>query len=125
MFEVFDVQERRGAATELLYSFFAFGIIGGVFLFFSISISLISLFSFDIYQVPYTDIALELSWLSDWLTNIIPVIFTFIRFYTIFRYVSERRIQRRDAVIAAIISSILFELPQYRDTNYLAYALIA
>src|SRR5690625_6939495 len=78
MFEVFDVQERRGAATELLYSFFAFGIIGGVFLFFSISISQISLFSFDSYQVPYTVIALELSCLSDCFTYIILVFFIFI-----------------------------------------------
>ena len=125
MFEVFDIQERRGAAIEFLYSFFAFGIIGGVFLFFSISISLISLFSFDSYQVPYTDIALELSWLSDWLTNIIPVIFTFLLFYTIFRYVSERRIQRRVAFIAAIIYSILFEAAKYGASIYLEYAMNA
>src|SRR5690625_5692065 len=107
MFEVFDIQERRGAAIEFLYSFFAFGIIGGVFLFFSISISLISLFSFDSYQVPYTDIALELSWLSDWLTNIIPVIFNFLLFYTILRYVSERCIQCSVALIDSYIYRLL------------------
>ena len=125
MFEVFDVEDRRGPATELFYNFFAFGIIGGVFLFFSISISLISLFSFDSYQVPYTDYAIELAWLSDWLTNTVPIVFTFLLFFTIFRYVSERRIHRHVSLIAAVIYTILFETAKFGVSIYLEHAMNA
>lgn len=125
MFEVFDIQDRKGPAKELFYNFFAFGVIGGVFLFFSIAISLLSLFSFDSYQIPYTDYILELAWLSDWLTNLVPLVFTFILFYTIFRYVSERRIHPYVSLIAAVIYAILFETAKFGVSVYLEHAMNA
>lgn len=125
MFEVFDIKDRKGPAKELFYNFFAFGIIGGVFLFFTMAISLISLFSFESYQVPYTDYVIELAWLSDWLTNLVTIAFTFILFYSIFRYVSERRIHPLVSLIAAVIYTILFEVAKLGVSIYLGYAMNA
>lgn len=125
LFEVFDIQDRRGPAMEFIYNFFAFGIIGGVFIFFSMAISLVSLFSFDRYQIPYTDIIIELSWLSEWISGLIPIIFTFLLFYAIYRFISERRIHPKVALIAAIFYTFLFEAAKFGVSIYLEYAFTA
>lgn len=125
LFDVFDIEDRRHPAMELVYNFFAFGVIGGVFLFFSMAVSLISLFPISDFSVPYTDIVIELGWMTDMLTNVIPVIFTPLLFYAIFRYVSERRIAPRVALVASLSYTIMFELAKYGVGYYLEYALTA
>ncbi len=125
LFDVFDVEDRKHPAMELVHNFFAFGVIGGVFLFFSIAISIISLFSFNEIAIPYTEIVFELGWIAEFLTNVIPVIFMIILFYAIFRYISERRMQPKVAFLSAIIYTILFEAAKYGISIYLEYALTA
>lgn len=125
IFEVFEIEDRKHPAMELIHNFFAFGVIGGVFLFFTMAISIISLFPFDSIIIPYADIEIELGWISDMLTYVIPVIFTPILFYAIFRYISERRIHPRVALVAALTYTLLFELAKYGVSIYLEYALTA
>jgi uncharacterized BrkB/YihY/UPF0761 family membrane protein len=125
LFEVFEIEDRKHPAMELVHNFFAFGVIGGVFLFFSMAISIISLFSFDDFAIPYTEIIIELGWMADLFTNVIPVIFTPLLFYAIFRYISERRIHPRVSLIAALSYTLLFELAKYGVSIYLEYALTA
>lgn len=125
LFDVFDIEDRKHPAMELVHNFFAFGVIGGVFLFFSIAISIISLFSFDDIVIPYTEIVIELGWMADMLTNVIPLIFTPLLFYAIFRYIGERRIDPKVALVAALSYTVMFELAKYGVGVYLEYALTA
>ncbi|WP_245683945.1 YihY/virulence factor BrkB family protein [Rhodohalobacter halophilus] len=125
LFEIFDVEDRKHPIMELIHNFFAFGVIGGVFLFFSIAISIISLFSFNEISIPYTEIIIELGWMADFLTNVIPIIFMILLFYAIFRYISERRMQPKVALLSAITYTILFEVAKYGIGFYLEYALTA
>jgi len=125
LFEIFDVEDRKHPVMELVHNFFAFGVIGGVFLFFSMAISIISLFSFNEIDIPYTDIVIELGWIFDLLTDFIPVIFMILLFYAIFRYISERRMRPKVALWSAITYTILFEIAKYGISFYLEYALTA
>ena len=125
LFKVFDIQDRKSPVMELVYNFFAFGIVGGVFIFFTMAISLISFFSFDEYAIPYTEIVIELSWISDWLTGFIPTLFTFLLFFAIYRYISEKRLNNRVALIAATSYTVLFEVAKYGVSIYLEYAFTA
>lgn len=125
LFDVFEIEDRKHPAMELVHNFFAFGVIGGVFLFFSMAVSIISLFSFDDISIPYTDIVIELGWMADLFTNVIPIVFAPLLFYAIFRYISERRIKPKVALIAALAYTLLFELAKFGVGFYLEYALTA
>jgi YihY family inner membrane protein len=125
LFQVFDIEDRKHPVMELVHNFFAFGVIGGVFLFFSMAISIISLFSFDDIIIPYTEIVVELGWVADLLTNVVPIVFTPLLFYAIFRYISERRIDSKVALVAGLSYTVMFELAKYGVGFYLEYALTA
>jgi uncharacterized BrkB/YihY/UPF0761 family membrane protein len=125
LFQVFEYEDRKHPAMELVHNFFAFGVIGGVFLFFSMAISIISLFSFDDIVIPYTEIVIELGWMADLFTNVIPIIFTPLLFYAIFRYISERRIHPKVALVGSLSYTLLLELAKYGVSIYLVYALTA
>lgn len=123
LFDIYDVADRRHPVMEMVYNFFAFGVVGGVFIFFSMAISILSLFSFDDFTIPYTDVVIEMGWLPDVFTNVIPIIFTFLLFYAIYRYISERRMTAKVAALAAIGYTLLFEIAKFGLGIYLEYAL--
>ncbi len=125
LFQVFDIEERKHPAIELIYNFFTFGVIGGVFIFFSMAISLVTLFTFDEIAIPYTEVVIELGWMYEFFTNFIPIIFTFLLFYIIYRYISEKRMERIVAVIGAGVYTILFEIARIGVSLYLEYAFTA
>lgn len=125
LFEVYDIEDRKSPLIEMIYNFFAFGVIGGVFIFFTMAISLISLFTFDTYEIPYTDIVIELGWVADLLTGVVPIIFTLLLFYVIYRYISEKRINRKVALLSTIFYTFMFETAKYGIGIYLEYALTA
>ncbi|MEX2463681.1 MAG: YihY/virulence factor BrkB family protein [Balneolaceae bacterium] len=122
LFMVFDIKDRKSPTMEFVYNFFTFGIIGGVFIFFTMAISLISIFSFENYPIPYTDIVIELEWISEWLTGFIPLLFTFVLFYAIFRFISERRMNVKVSLVAAATYTLLFALGKNLMSFYLQYA---
>lgn len=123
LFEVFDIDDRSHPVMELVYNFFTFGVVGGVFLFFTIAISLISLYPVDSIVIPFTETVIELGWITEILARLVPAVFTPILFYVIFRYISEKRISRKVSSIAAIIYTVLFETAKYGVGLYLGYAL--
>lgn len=125
LFIVFDIKDRKSPAMEFAHNFFAFGIIGGVFIFFTMAISFISFFSFDNYNVPFTEIVIELGWLSEWLTGLIPLSFTFLLFFVIYRFISEGKMNIRAALVAALSYTFLFEASRYGVSIYLEYAFTA
>ncbi|WP_340104602.1 YihY/virulence factor BrkB family protein [Rhodohalobacter sp. 8-1] len=125
LFEVFDIEERQHPVMELVYNFFTFGVVGGVFLFFTIAISLISLYPVDSISIPFTETVIQLGWITEFLARLVPAIFTPLLFYVIFRYISEKRISRKVSFLAAIIYTVLFETAKYGVGLYLGYALTA
>lgn len=122
LFQVFDIEDRKHPAIELIYNFFTFGVVGGVFIFFSMAISLISLFTTNQITIPYTDYVIEFGWLYELFTNFLPVVFTFLLFYIIYRYISEKRLEKRVALIGAIVYTSLFEIARTGVSLYLEYA---
>lgn len=125
LFEVFDIEERQHPVMELVYNFFTFGVVGGVFLFFTIAISLISLYPVDSISIPFTETVIQLGWITEFLARLVPAIFTPLLFYVIFRYISEKRVSRRVSFLAAVIYTVLFETAKYGVGLYLGYALTA
>ncbi len=125
LFEVFDIEDRHHPIMELVYNFFAFGVVGGVFLFFTIAISLISLYPLGSIAIPLTDTNIELVWITEALTMLVPIIFTPLLFYVIFRYISEKRMTRRVAMLSGLTYTLLFEIAKYGVGVYLDYALTA
>ena len=125
LFDVFDIEDRQHPVMELVYNFFTFGIVGGVFLFFTIAISLISLYPVDSIAIPYTETVIELGWMTEFLTRLIPALFTPLLFYVIFRYISEKRISRKVSFLAAVTYTLLFETAKYGVGLYLSYAFTA
>lgn len=123
VFDIFEIEDRRHPILEMVYNFFTFGLVGGVFLFFSLAISLVSLVSIDQFSLPYTDMVFKLNWIYDLLNLIIPVLFTLILFYIIFRYISEKRMQPKVALLATLVYTSLFEIAKWGVGYYLGYAL--
>lgn len=122
IFDVFDIKDKKHPMKDILYNFLGFGVIGSVFLFFSLAISVISLLDLSVIKVPYTDIEIQLPWVYDLLDFILPIIFAFFLMYAIFRFVSERRISVKVAFTGATIYTILFELAKLLVSLYLGYA---
>lgn len=122
VFEIFEFQDRRHPAMELIYNFFTFGLVGGVFIFFSVSISMVSIISYNEIRLPFTDLVLRMNWLYELLNILIPILFTFFLFYTIYRYISEKRLSPQVSMIGALIYTVLFELVRYGVGIYLDYA---
>jgi uncharacterized BrkB/YihY/UPF0761 family membrane protein len=107
---------------DVVYNFFGFSLIGTVFLFFSLAISTISLFNLSRINVPFTDIVIELPWIYDFLNVILPIMIAFLVLYVVFRFVSERKITPKVALMAAIYYTIMFEIAKFGLSTYLEYA---
>lgn len=122
LFEVLDIEDRKHPVVEFIYNFFTFGIVGGVFIFFTMAISIVSIFTFDPLLIPQTDIVINLRWVYDLITNVIPVVFTFLLFYIIYRYISEKRMEIKMALISASVYTVLFEVARIGVSIYLEYA---
>ncbi len=122
VFDIFEIEDRRHPILEMVYNFFTFGLIGGVFIFFSLAISLASLVSINQISLPYTDMVLRLSWVYELFNIVIPILFTFFLFYILLRYTSEKRMKRKVAAFGALVYTVLFELAKLGVSYYLEYA---
>jgi len=122
VFEIFDIEDRRHPILEWIYNFFTFGLVGGVFIFFSLAISIISLISFDQFSLPLVNLVIQMSWVYDLLNVLIPTTFTLALFYIIFRYISEKRMQPKVAFLASIVYTVLFDIAKFAVGHYLEYA---
>lgn len=122
IFDIFDVEDRAHPVMDAIYNFLGFGVLGALFLFFSLMISVISLFDFSVIAVPYTDIEIRLPWVYDLLDIFLPIIFTFFLVFVIYRFVSERRVSYKTSMIGAAIYTFMFELAKLMVSFYLGYA---
>lgn len=122
LFDVFDIKERKHPIMEVIYNFFGFSLIGIVFLFFSLAVSTISLFNLSEINIPLTNMVIELPWIYDFLNFLLPIVLAFFVVYVAYRFVSERKISPKVALISATVYTILFELAKYGVSMYLEYA---
>lgn len=125
VFDIFEIEDRKHPVLEMIYNFFTFGLIGGVFIFFSLAISLVSLISINQIPLPFTDVVIQLSWFYNFVNILIPILFTFFLFYILLRFISEKRMHPKVARVGAFFYTLLFEIAKYGVGLYLDYAFTA
>jgi uncharacterized BrkB/YihY/UPF0761 family membrane protein len=123
LFNVFDIQKRTHPFKSILANFIGLGLLGTVFLFFSLLVSFVSLFELRTIAVPLTEIVIELPWVYEVLDILLPLIFTYMLAFVIFRFMSEREISITDALKGAALFTILFESAKLLLSFYLSYAM--
>ena len=123
LFNVFDIQNKSHPIKGLLTNFLGLGLLGTVFLFFSLLASFVSLFELRTIAVPLTEIVIELPWIYELLDLLLPLLFTFMLSFVIFRFMSERKISIPDALQGAALFAILFESAKLLLSLYLSYAI--
>ena len=123
LFNVFDIQNKSHPIKGLLTNFLGLGLLGTVFLFFSLLVSFVSLFELRTIAIPLTEIVIELPWIYELLDLLLPLLFTFMLSFVIFRFMSERKISIPDALQGAALFAILFESAKLLLNIYLSYAI--
>lgn len=123
LFNVFDIQKRSHPLKSILANFLGLGLLGTVFLFFSLLVSFVSLFELRTIAVPLTEIVIELPWVYEVLDTLLPLLFTFMLAFVIFRFMSEREISISDALQGAVLFTVLFESAKLLLSLYLSYAM--
>ena len=123
LFNVFDIQKKQHPIKGLMTNVVGIGLLGSVFLFFSLLVSLVSLFELRTIAVPLTDIVIELPWVYELLDILLPLLFTYMLAFVIFRFMSEREISIPDALQGAALFTMLFESAKLLLSLYLSYAL--
>ena len=123
LFNVFDIQKRSHPLKSILANFLGLGLLGTVFLFFSLLVSFVSLFDLRTIAVPLTEIVIELLWVYEVLDILLPLLFTYMLAFVIFRFMSEREISISDAMQGAALFTVLFESAKLLLSLYLSYAM--
>ena len=123
LFDIFDIQNKTHPIKGLLTNFLGLGLLGTVFLFFSLLVSFVSLFELRTIAIPLTEIVIELPWIYELLDLLLPLLFTFMLSFVIFRFISERKISIPDALQGAALFAILFESAKLLLSLYLSYAI--
>ena len=123
LFNVFDIQKRSHPLKSILANFLGLGLLGTVFLFFSLLVSFVSLFELRTIAVPLTEIVIELPWVYEVLDMLLPLLFTYMLAFVIFRFMSEREISISDAMQGAALFTVLFESAKLLLSLYLSYAM--
>lgn len=123
LFDVFDIQAQNHPLMNIIYNFLGIGILGSVFLFFSLLISVVSLFDLRTISIPYTQVVIQLPWIYELLDVLLPLIFTFLLAFVVFRFMSDRQITIWYSLLGAWIFTLLFETAKLLLSFYLNYAL--
>lgn len=123
LFDVFDIQAQNHPLMNIIYNFLGIGILGSVFLFFSLLISVVSLFDLRTISIPYTQVVIQLPWIYELLDVLLPLIFTFLLAFVVFRFMSDRQITIWYSLLGASIFTLLFETAKLLLSFYLNYAL--
>lgn len=123
LFNVFDIQKRSHPLKSMLVNFLGLGLLGTVFLFFSLLVSFVSLFELRTIAIPLTEIVIELPWVYEVLDMLLPLLFTYMLAFVIFRFMSEREISISDALQGAALFTVLFLSAKLLLSLYLSYAI--
>ena len=123
LYDVFDIQEQNHPLMNIIYNFLGIGLLGSVFLFFSLLISVVSLFDLRTISIPYTQVVIQLPWIYELLDVLLPLIFTFLLAFVVFRFMSDRQITIKYSLLGASLFTFLFESAKLLLSLYLNYAL--
>ena len=123
LFNIFDIQRRSHPLKSILANFLGLGLLGTVFLFFSLLVSFVSLFELRTIAIPLTEIVIELPWVYEVLDILLPLLFTYMLAFVIFRFMSEREISISDALQGAALFTVLFLSAKLLLSLYLSYAM--
>lgn len=121
LFTTFEIQEKRNQFSKMIYNFFSFGLVGGVFVFFTAAVSLYSIIAIKTIQIPALNVVIDLGWVNELLAIVLPIIFNLSLFYIFFRYGSERKIERKVCFFGAGFYVFVFEAAKYLFGLYLSY----
>lgn len=121
LFTTFEIQEKRNPVSKMIYNFFSFGLVGGVFIFFTAAVSLYSIVAIKTIQIPAINVVIDLGWVNELLGIVLPIIFNLSLFYIFFRYGSERKIERSVCIFGAGFYVFIFEAAKYLFGLYLSY----
>lgn len=121
LFVTFEIRHQQGAISKMVYNFFAFGLVGGIFVFFTTMISLASIITIKTIRIPAFNIVLDLGIFYEILGIILPIVFNLSLFYVFFRYGSERKIDRASCLFGAFVYVLTFEIAKYLFGLYLSY----
>lgn len=123
LYDVFDIQEQNHPLMNIIYNFLGIGLLGSVFLFFSLLISVVSLFDLRTISIPYTQVVIQLPWIYELFDVLLPLIFTFLLAFVVFRFMSDRQITIKYSLLGASLFTFLFESAKLLLSFYLNYAL--
>jgi len=121
LFITFELKNTSNPVSKYIYNFFAFGLVGGIFVFFTAVVSLFSIVAMKTIQIPALGISFDLGILSETLAIVLPIIFNLSLFYIFFRYGSERKIDRNVCLFGAGVYVFVFEAAKYLFGLYLSY----
>lgn len=125
VFVILEVNDRNHLVWEFIHNFFTFGLIGGLFIFLSIAISVFSVVSVQTIGLPFSDEVIKLTGFYQVLQSVLPLLFTLLIIYILFRYISEKRFKRLAALVGALVFTIMFSLARFGVGLYLHYSLSA
>ena len=123
LFDVFDISDRKHPFVELIYNFLTSGIIGGVFITFSVAFSLASVIFADGITIPVVDYTISVGWWYEFGVQSTSIFFTFLLFLTLFRHLGEKKISWSASFIGSFVYTFLFEISKWGFSFYLGYAL--
>lgn len=122
LFQIMEVQDRKHPLKETIHSFLAFGVVGGLFVFFGLVVYVLSWFAAPEWTIPNTDIVIRLGWFLETVVILVPILFTFLLMFILLRFVSEQRMPVKAALVGSIVYTVLFEFARLVTGSYLGYA---
>ena len=118
---IFEIppEERLGIVEGKIHDVRMVVVVGSLFL---LSISLTTALSWlKNYGVGFLGLdAYNISWFWSLASIIVAYLITYVMFFFVYRYVPDRWIPRQDAAVAALFSSLFFELAKLVFVAYLA-----
>ena len=118
---IFEIppEERLGIVDGKIHDVRMVVVVGSLFL---LTISLTTALTWlKNYGVGFLGLdAYNISWFWALMSLLVAYLITFLMFFFVYRYVPDRWIPRQDAAVAALFSSLLFELAKQAFVAYLA-----
>jgi len=118
---IFEIppEERLGIVQGKIHDVRMVVVVGSMFL---LTISLTTALRWlKNYGVGFLGLgAYNISWFWTLMSMIVAYLITYLMFFFVYRYVPDRWIPRQDAAVAALFSSLLFELAKLIFVSYLA-----
>lgn len=122
IFDVFDIKDRRHPLVEILSNFFTFGIIGGVFLTFSIFFSFLSVIFVDTITIPVINYTIRIAAWYELVVRSLSLALPLVLFLAVFRYLSEKNVSWMSSLVGSLAYLFMFEISKLMFSLYVGIA---